>query len=308
MKILIAGIGGVGGYFGGLLAKHYHHTVEAEICFFARGEHLKKIQQFGLKVIHGNQAFIAIPSLATDNAAEIGIADILIICTKSFDLEKTIDQLKPCINEDSIILPLLNGVDSRKRIQELLPNNLVLDGCVYIVSRLKQAGIIENSGNTQKLYFGLDHFKNERLEHLENLFKQANIDATLSQNISSIIWEKYIFISATATATSYYNNFLGELLKDAEKIKTIQYLIEEVKQLAQAKGISVTEDIVEKNLHRLKSLPFDSTSSMHSDFLNKKNENELESLTGFVIRESQKLQLSTPTYEMAYAKLLKQKL
>lgn len=303
MKILIAGVGGVGGYFGGFLAKHYYKNKQVEICFFARGEHLKKIQQHGLKIIHGNQEFIAFPSLVTDNATDIGIVDILIICTKSFDLENTLDQLKPCINTNSIILPLLNGVDSRKRIQKLLPVNLILDGCVYIVSRLKQPGIIENSGNIQKLFFGLDQFTNAKLEQLENLFKQANIEATHSQNISSIIWEKYIFISATATATSYYNNCIGELLKDAEKINTIQRLIEEVKQLAQARGISVTADIVEKNLLRLKSLPFDSTSSMHSDFQNKKKQNELESLTGFVIRESQKLQLLTPTYEMAHTSL-----
>ena len=89
----IYGIGGVGGYFGGLLAKQFSESNEIEIYFLARGENLKQIQKNGLKVIKGDTQFIVKPKLATDNANEIGIADYIILCTKSYDLEKTIEQL-----------------------------------------------------------------------------------------------------------------------------------------------------------------------------------------------------------------------
>ena len=118
-KILIAGIGGVGGYFGGLLAKHYFANTNVEIFFLARGEHLSEIRTRGLIVRKGDIEFIAKPKLATDNPVEIGIVDFIIICTKNFDLEQTIQQLFPCINTDTIILPLLNGVDSKERIQNI---------------------------------------------------------------------------------------------------------------------------------------------------------------------------------------------
>ena len=72
-KIIIAGIGGVGGYFGGLLAKQFSESNEIEIYFLARGENLKQIQKNGLKVIKGDTRFIVKPKLATDNANEIGI-------------------------------------------------------------------------------------------------------------------------------------------------------------------------------------------------------------------------------------------
>lgn len=304
-KIIIAGIGGVGGYFGGLLANHFYDNENVEIIFVARGEHLKAIQKNGLKVIKGENEFIAKPHIATDNTNEIGFVDFIIIATKSFDLETIIQQLQPCINQDTIVLPLLNGVDSKERINKILPNNIVLDGCAYIVSRLKQFGVIENSGNIQTLYFGLDNIENDKLVMLENLFKEANIEATLSRNISTIIWEKFIFISPTATATSYFDKSIGEVLSDKENYETIMELIEEVKQIAKAKQIIVSEDIIVKTLKKLKSLPFETTSSMHSDFKNKKSNNELQSLTGYVLREGVKYNLETPIYNRTYAALEK---
>jgi 2-dehydropantoate 2-reductase len=302
-KILVAGIGGVGGYFGGLMSKHFCNNDLVDLYFIARGAHLKEIQNNGLKVIKGDTEFITRPTLATDQISKIGIVDFIIISTKSYDLESTIQQLRPSINQDTIILPLLNGVDSKERIKSILPNNIVLDGCVYIVSRLKQAGVIENSGNIQTLYFGLDNFKNEKLFLLENLFKQANIETTLSQSISTIIWEKFIFISPTATATSYFDNCIGEILADRNKLKIVTTLIEEVKQIAAAKKIRISEDIIEKTLNKLKALPFETTSSMHSDFQNNKFNNELQSLTGHVVREGQKYNLPTPTYDNLFAEL-----
>ena len=295
-KIIMAGIGGVGGYFGGLLARHFYDKENVEINFVARGGHLKEIQKNGLKVIKGNTEFIAKPTLATDNPAEIGIANFIIITTKSYDLEAIIQQLRPCIDQDTIILPLLNGVDSKERINNILPDNIVLEGCAYIVSRLKQCGVIENSGNIQTLYFGLDKLVDKRLLLLESLFKEANIEAFLSENISTIIWEKYIFISPTATATSYFDNCIGEVLADKEKLRTLGTLIEEVKQVAKAKDIIVSDDITEKTLNKLKALPFEATSSMHRDFKNNNLRNELLSLTGYVVCEGQKYNIEIPTY------------
>lgn len=296
-KVLIAGIGGVGGYFGGLLARQFYDSKNVEIYFLARGKHLTEIQTNGLKILKGDSEFIAKAKLATDNPADIGVVDFLILCTKSYDLEKTIQQLEGSVTNETIVLPLLNGIDGKERIKNLLPNNLVLDGCVYIVSRLAQAGKIENIGNIETLYFGLDNFENEKLVFLESLFKQANIDATLSKNISTIIWEKFIFISSIATLTSYFDNSIGSILTDNEKLKTVTKLIEEVTQIAKLKKIIVSEDITEKTLSKLKSLPFETTSSMHSDFQNKKHNTELQSLTGYVACEGQKYDLRTPTFE-----------
>lgn len=302
-KIIVAGIGGVGGYFGGLLANGYHQNENIEISFVARGKHLKEIKKNGLKVIKADTEFIAKPTIATDNPSEIGTADFIIISTKSYDLETVVRQLMPCVDEHTIILPLLNGVDSKRKIEHLLPNNLVLEGCVYIVSRLKEPGVIENMGNIESLFFGLDQYESNQLNTLEQILKEANVNVTQSKNISTIIWEKYIFISAIASATSYYDKCVGELLLDTTCVSTIQSLIEEVNGLAKAKNISISEDMMEKCMQRIKALPFDTTSSMHSDYRNGKTHTELDSLTLYVIREREKLGLESPAYQAISARL-----
>ncbi|WP_411030135.1 ketopantoate reductase family protein [Spongiimicrobium sp. 3-5] len=302
-KILIAGIGGVGGYFGGLLAQKYYNNDQIEVYFLARGKHLKKIQEKGLRVIIGAKDFIARPKIASDDPNAFGTMDHIIVCTKSYGLEETIEMLKPCIDDKTVILPLLNGVDSRERITAMLPYNLVLEGCVYIISRLTQAGTVENLGNIQKLFFGLDNFENEKLTELQEIFLSAGIEATLSTNISSIIWEKYIFISSVATATSYYDTTIGAILADRKKMKILSDLITEVSEVAKAKKMAVSEDIAPKTLNKIKSLPYEMTSSMHSDFQNKNHRTELRSLTNYVVKEGCKLGIKIPTYHKLYIEL-----
>jgi 2-dehydropantoate 2-reductase len=308
LKIVIVGIGGVGGYFGGLLARKYEESDAVEIIFVARGEHLDRMQQEGLKVIKGPETFVARPAIATADLGLIGIADFIILSTKSYDLEKAVQQLRPCAGTNTILLPLLNGVDSRAVIQELLPQAIVLNGCAYIVSRLRQPGIVENTGNIQTLYFGPDKVPDARMEarlcYLERLLTDAGIEAAYSKDSLSVIWEKFIFISPTATATSWFNVSTGRLL--AEHRETVRSLIEEVYQVALAMGINTPEGMQEKTLQKLASLPYDTASSMHNDYKNKKPDTEMESLTGYVVRAGRALNIPTPTYDEAYRYLLQQ--
>ena len=300
-KIVVAGIGGVGGYFGGLLAQKYENSTEVEICFLARGEHLREINEKGLKVIRGVNEFIARSAIATDNTSEIGVADFILICTKSYDLDATIEQLKPCIVENTILVPLLNGVESVSRIKKILPEVNVLDGCVYIVSSVKAAGIIENTGINQKLFFGPGTFNNHRLLWLEKIMIEAGIEATLSDSISTTVWEKFIFISSIATATSYFNCSIGKLIEENEV--TLIQLIEEVKLIAFAKGISFNPDITAYIVNYNKLLPYDSTSSMHRDYKNMKPNTEVETLTGYIVRTGKELNIETPVFNKAYRHL-----
>lgn len=304
-KILIAGIGAVGGYFGGLLAKHFQDSEQVSVNFLARGENLEQIKANGLKVIKGKDEFVAKPALATDNAETIGIVDFILISTKTYDLQAMITQLKPCIGKDTIIIPLLNGVDSREKIQGWLPDNIVTDGCVYIVSRLTAPGIVENKGNIQKLFFGLDNVSDQRLELLEKCMKESGMDATLSTAVSGVIWEKFIFISPTASTTSYFNVPFGNMLADPEKLNVLKLLIEEIKVIAKAKSIVVAEDITDRTLNIAKALPYETTSSMHTDMLNGKLVTELESLVGYVVREGKKYGVAVPMYSKVYEGLQK---
>ncbi|MEZ4953711.1 MAG: 2-dehydropantoate 2-reductase [Saprospiraceae bacterium] len=303
MKIAIIGIGGVGGYFGGQLAAHYQNNKDVEIYFIARGEHLKEIKKNGLKIIHGDNQWVTHPTLATDRPSEMGIMDIVIFSVKTFDLEASVLQMQPCIGENTVLIPLLNGVNSRERIQAILSDATIWDGLVYIIARLTKAGEVENMGNIQKLYFGYDGAANNKMQAFEEILKAANIDATLSTNMSTIIWEKFIFISSIATLTSFLNNSIGEIMVDDNKKQLLGNLIDEIKSIAFAKNISINPAIKESVFIRLQSLPFEATSSMHSDFKNKKSKTELVALTGFVVEQGRNLNIETPTYNRMFNEL-----
>ena len=135
LRIAFSGIGAVGGYYGGMVAARYQGTIKADIFFIARGENLKAIRENGLQMQLGIRTIHTAPALATDNPAEIGPVDYLFCCTKSYDLEENIQQLKPVIGPETVIIPLLNGLDIEERIHNILPEQEVWKGCVYIGSR-----------------------------------------------------------------------------------------------------------------------------------------------------------------------------
>lgn len=303
VKIIVAGIGGVGGYFGGLLANWYANNEHIEIYFISRGENLEAIRENGITIIEKDCYTIANPTLVTDDPSKCGIADYLILCTKTYDLAALLDQLRPAINENTLILPLLNGIDNVEKIQAQLPGISVLEACVYVVSRLQSPGIIENTGNLQKIFFGSSRINDNRPQQLESILQQAGIDAHYTSAIRKLTWEKFLFISPVATATSYFNNSIGQLAEDPDKMAFVKQLLAETKSIALAMGIEMDTDISEKIINRILSLPYENTSSMHSDYKKGKKETELESLTGYVIRKAAELNLQVPGFEKAYAHL-----
>lgn len=293
-NIVILGLGAVGGYYGGKLASYY--LKENRIIFFARGENEKAIRMNGLKLISDEEEQIIHPSILTNNAADVGPVDLIIICVKSFDLEKSLESIKPCIDNKTIILPLLNGIDAPERIKIIIPETEVWDGCVYLVSRLIAPGVVKVSGAINHLYFGSRNASKEKLKQVENIFTSANIKATLSENITETVWEKFLFISPLATATSYFNISVGSILKNNENKEILLKLISELKNVAAANDIILPQDIIEKTINKITSLPFETTTSMHSDF-QKGNKTEVDSLTGYVTRLGRKLNIATPMYD-----------
>jgi 2-dehydropantoate 2-reductase len=301
-KIAIAGIGGVGGYFGGKLAQHYQDSEEVAVYFIARGENEKAIRQQGLSVETPSETFAAHPKLVTSDPTQTGEVDLLICCTKSYDLEQSITQLKPCIGQNTVILPLLNGIDSYERIKAIYPENEVWEGCVYIVSRLTAPGHVKVSGDINSLFFGSDDGTKAKLDQALQLFKEAGINATLSQNIKQTIWEKYLFISTIATLTSYLDASIGAISAKQESMDLLHSLLQELIQVAKAKGITFQEDSIQKITDRMAKLPYETTSSMHSDYQIGKA-TEVDSLTGYVVKLGQQLSIPVPTYTQLYTAL-----
>ena len=303
-RIGILGLGGVGGYFGGLLAKAYKDSETVEIIFIARGETLAKIKENGLAVETDQETFAAIPSLVSDNPKEIGRLDYLICATKTYDIEESLEPLQKCINEETMILPLYNGIDAGERIAHIFKDSEVLMGCVYIVSYIESKGKIKKVGSNEQLFFGSDVASWKKMQKLEKILKDAKIHAFLTDEIDNTIWMKFIFISALASTTSFLNKNIGEILASDDHKQLFTALVEEVAMIAAVKGIEVPLDIAENMLAKLTKSPQDNTSSMHRDYI-KGNQTEYKSLVQKVVEEGEIYEVETPTYKKVLEKIYK---
>ncbi|WP_456314438.1 ketopantoate reductase family protein [Pseudomonas shirazensis] len=295
-RIGILGLGGVGGYFGGLLAKAYYKSDDVEVVFIARGETQKAIAENGLKIITDDSETVVFPKLVSNNPEEIGLLDYLICATKTYDIAESLLSLKQCITPETIILPLYNGVDAPERIQKIYPESTVLQGCVYIVSMIFSPGTIRKIGFFEKLFFGSKTASVYKLQELNSIFQKAKIESHLVENIEETVWEKFIFISALASATSYLNQNIGEILNNPKSKQIYIELLKEIEAVAKAKGLQLPEDIVNQTILKLEKSPKEATSSMHRDLLAGKNI-EAISLTQFVVNEGIKHNVKTPLYE-----------
>jgi 2-dehydropantoate 2-reductase len=303
-RIGILGMGGVGGYFGGLLAKAYANSETIEIIFIARGITQKEIATHGLKILSDDAPQIVFPAIVSDQPDVIGKLDYLLCATKTYDLESSLLSIAKSITKNTIFLPLYNGVDAPERIATLFPDNEVLQGCVYIVSMIVSPGVIKKIGPYEKLYFGSDSAAVGKLKNLQTIFKNASIESYLVPNIEDVVWEKFVFISALASATSYLNQNIGEIISSSSSREVYVALLNEITMIAAVKGLNLPNDIIMQTILKLEKTPQDATSSMHRDVMAGRSF-ELASLTQFVVNEGLKYEIETPTYKMIFDKLSK---
>lgn len=303
VKIAIVGLGGVGGFIGGSLARFYAGSQEVEIYFKARGETLRAVREKGLRVDTPMESFTARPAAVSDDVSSFGKVDYVLYCTKSYDVEQGIDQIRPCIGTQTVVVPFLNGVDGVEQIRRQLPGTEVWDGCVYIVARIESPGhIVENTGGYFYL-FGSPSAAPGRLERLEGIFAAAGIKAYPAKDIEWQVWKKFGFISPLSTIMSYTDKTYGGILHDPQEKARLDALLAEFTAVARAKGVEMKENLAADVIRRAGRLPADATTSMERDF-RAGHKTELEALTGYIVREGDRLGVPVPTYREMYDGLL----
>lgn len=296
VRIGFLGLGAVGGYFGAKLCRAVSsqqvgsHT---EVVFLAREKTAAAIRANGIKLITPEEEFVAHPSVVATNAVEAGMIDYLIVSVKSYDLESSLEQFHKCIAPQTIILPLLNGIDAEEKIRSIFPENEVWSGCVYIVSRITSPGVITETGNIHRLHFGGTN--KLKCEELYRVLKSCHEDVFPEENIRKVVWEKFIFISTIASLTSYLDVCIGKILENDSGRRLLEQLLAEICSVARAEKIELPASIVSVSLEKMSRLPYETTSSMHSDF-QAQRPTEYLSLTRHVVELAQKYNLEVPVY------------
>jgi 2-dehydropantoate 2-reductase len=298
MRIAVVGAGGVGGGFGAALAK-----AGADVTFIARGAHLAAMKSGGLKVQGGRGETHLVPTKATDNPAGIGPVDIVLFCVKLWDVESAGEAIKPLVGPNTAVIPLQNGIDAAERLIPILGAGAVMGGVAQISASITAPGVIQQVGTFMRMIFGeLDGKRSKRGEDFLALCQKAGFDVTLSEQILTDLWMKFILLACNASITAATRQPLGKLRDDPDLRPVMIAAFRETIDVGKATGVALPTDALEKILDFIGHAPPAMKASMALD-LERGNRLELPWLGGKVVELGRKLNVATPTHGVMYAML-----
>jgi 2-dehydropantoate 2-reductase len=298
MRIAVVGAGGVGGGFGAALAK-----AGADVTFIARGAHLAAMKSQGLKIQGGRGETHLVPTRATDNPADIGTVDIVLFCVKLWDVESAGQHIKPLVGPNTAVIPLQNGIDAAERLTPILGSNAVMGGVAQISASITAPGVIQQVGTFMRMIFGeLDGKRSKRGEDLLALCLKAGFDATLSEQILTDLWMKFILLATNASITAATRQPIGKLRDDTDIRPMFMAAYQETIEVGRAKGITLPANALDKVVEFNAHAPPTMKASMALD-LDRGNRLELPWLGGKVVQLGRELGVPTPTHTTLYAML-----
>ena len=115
---------------------------------------MKAIQEQGLKLITDKEELLSIPNIATDKIENIPTPDLYLLCVKGYDLKDAVIEIAKNIADDTIVVPLLNGVDIYERVRAILSKEIVIPAAIYVTSSIEAPGVVRQSGPEGRIVYG----------------------------------------------------------------------------------------------------------------------------------------------------------
>ncbi|XKE46548.1 2-dehydropantoate 2-reductase [Halomonas organivorans] len=302
MRLAIMGSGGVGGYFGARLAQ-----AGEDVTFIARGEHLAAMRRGGLHVSSPKGDLDLAPVTVTDDPAEVGTVDAVIVAVKAWQVPAAAEALRPMVGPDTLVLPLENGVEAADHLAEALGEAPVLNGLCGILAWREAPGRIRHAGVDPFVRFGT-RLPGQRAaaERLKVAFDRApGVEAEMPEDIEAAVWSKFLFICAMSGIGSLTRAPLGVTRRLPETRRLTEQILTEIEAVARARGVALPPDAVERALAFIDALPAESTASMQRDIMAGRP-SELEAQNGAVVRLGREAGVATPVNAMIHAALLPQ--
>ena len=301
MRVAVFGSGGVGGYFGGRLAQS-----GLEVIFIARGEHLEAIRSSGLRVDSLKGDFIIYPAQATNDPVEVGVVDAVLVGVKAWQVAEAARAMKPMLGDQTMVVPLQNGVDAPGELSSVLGARPVLGGLCKISSLIAGPGHIRHVGLEPYIAFGeLEDGHSPRSERLQAAFATAGVWAEVPANIQAAMWEKFLFITAISGVGSVTRVPVGVMRSLPETRQMLEQVMQEIYNVALRRNVALAEDIISNTMAFIDGLPAGATPSLMRDILEGKP-SELVYQNGAVVRMGFEVGEPTPVNAFIYASLLPQ--
>ena len=251
MKVGIMGTGGVGGYFGGLLARDGH-----EATFVARGPHLAAIQASGLRIDSTNDGTFVASGLAVDDTNGCGAQDLVLFNVKMYHNAQAIEACRPMVGPDTVVLTLQNGIDNGDQLAEVFGADRVMIGSAYMEGRISEPGVVSQGGPGTANFGEMQPALTQRGPDLLQMFQHAGWRVELQENMPGMLWKKFAYIAGSAAVNAaIYNSVYEEMRTVPETRALIQGAIEEALTVGRARGAPVMEDSLDWAMRSLDRFP-----------------------------------------------------
>lgn len=301
MNIVIYGTGGVGGYFGARLVQAGNN-----VTFIARGKHLEAIQKNGLQLKSPKGDCLIHPANATDSITKIKNIDLVLVCVKTWQLKEVAKIINKNIDEKTVVISLLNGVENQDILCSEISKKHVIGGLCKVISKVEDYGVIHHMSYEPTIVFGeLNNIKTKRAIEIEEVLKNAEINTVLAEDIQQEIWTKFLFITTVSAIGALTRSTIGEMIASPEIKKIMHNTAKEILAIAKAKGMNITIETIENQFKVIESQPPNTTSSLQRDIMEGKP-SELEAQNGTIVRLGKELGILTPTNNFIYYCLLPQ--
>jgi 2-dehydropantoate 2-reductase len=299
MKIAILGAGGVGGYYGGLLARNGH-----EVCVLARSSNLAALREHGLEVRTPEGSFTASVQ-SSDNVKDFGGVDCALVSVKNYSLAAIAPAATFLAEQGALIVPLLNGVEVVDQLMAHgVPQTQLVGGLTAISAIRVAPGIFERRSPFQRVVLGeMGRSQPERKQRIEAIcqaFRGAGVEASVSMDITADLWRKFAFIASMAAACGLSRTAIGPLRATSLGHLLIERAVREVVSVARARKVVLEDDEAERTMKIIDGLPDAMKPSLLID-LEAGRATEIEDLSGAVSRLGKACGVETPVHDTAAA-------
>jgi 2-dehydropantoate 2-reductase len=296
MKLLFLGAGATGGYFGGRLA-----NAGVDVTFLVREKRRDQLARDGLR-IEDPRGDLIVPVKAMTRDEISAPYDAIVLSSKAYDLDGAIDSIRPAVGEESLVLPILNGMKHLDTLDAAFGAIRVLGGLCHISATLTDDGTIRHFGELEILTLGSRAAEQkESAKKLQETLARG-IDARYSENILSAIWEKWFFIAALASSTCLMRAPVGNIVHADGGAKFMTNLFDECVAIAGANGYPPQP----KALDFARKLLIDPQSTMSASMLRdiqRGGQIEADQIVGDIIRRGHERGVATRLLDIAYLHL-----
>lgn len=293
-KILVVGVGAIGGFYGALLAK-----AGADVSVVCRSDY-ELVKQQGYRITSCDLgAWQFQPERVLRHSREYqDEADYLILCTKVTEEADRIGLIRDAVSKNTVIVFIQNGVDIESELQAAFPDNELVSGLAFVCCNRLAPADIHHLAYGKITLGNLPAGVSDKTRHLQQLFLQAGIECTVSEDIATSRWQKCVW-NAPFNPLSVLSGGLStlQILQNQEDL--VRRIMQEVCDIAAGCGHPLPEDIVETNIQNTYVMPPYKTS-MLLDF-ERGQAMETEAILGNTVRAGQRAGVPCSTLQTLYA-------